>query len=139
MSKDHYVYSTLSAPQEYTTYHSGAADLPQAVQSVFIAGGANVADKRLVTPRGVVTKVTDEELKALETNEVFKLHKANGFISVGAAKKDPEVVAADMTSRDDAAPLVDGDFDPNSADAKPTGLGDSTTAQKGVKPNPRKA
>lgn len=138
MSKDHYVYSTLSAPQEYVTYNSGAADLPQAVQSVFIAGGANVAGKHLVTPLGVVTKVTDEELKALETNEVFKLHKENGFVTVSDAKVDPEVVAADMTSRDEAAPLVDGDFDPNSADAKPAGLNDGG-AQKGVKPNPRKA
>lgn len=147
MAKKHYVYSTLSADQEYTAYREGGADLPITAGSVFIKGGANVADKRLHTPYGVVTEVDGDQLAALESNHVFQLHKANGFIRVSDKREDPEVVAADMEGRSPDAPLVDGDFDPNAPGAKPTNLAPDANApagaatQKTAAPahNPRKA
>jgi hypothetical protein len=119
-----------------------------AAHSVFIKGGANVADKRLLTPRGVVTKITEEDLAALEQSSgeegVWATHKRNGFITTSTSKGDPEVVAADMTTRDQAAPLVDEDFAPvNEGDARPTTLtsddDNAPAAQAVVSKNSRKA
>lgn len=109
--KTHYVYSTLTDTVNYQVTTKGGGDLPTAVQDIVIQGGANIPDKFLRTPEGaVITPVTEQELIALEANEVFKLHKANGFIKVSDKKQDGAKAAADMTGRDDAAPLVDADF-----------------------------
>jgi len=106
----HYVYSTLSASMDYTTYAKGGADLPAVAGNVRIEGGANIPDKFMRTPLGVANGVTDDELEQLMANEVFKAHIANGFITVRDDKVDPEVAAADMEGRDASAPLVDQDF-----------------------------
>lgn len=107
----HYIYSTLSSAMNYQNYGAGGADLPVATDGVVIQGGANIPDKYMRTPEGaVITPVTDEQLDALQANDVFKLHVANGFIVVKDKKYEPEKVAADMTTRDQSAPLVDSDF-----------------------------
>lgn len=113
MSKaTHYVYSTLSSAVNYQGYASGGGDMPVTTEGVVIQGGANIPDKYMRTPDGaVVTPVTDEQLTALQQNEVFKQHVANGYIVVKEKNYEPEKVAADMTTRDQSAPLVDGDFE----------------------------
>jgi len=105
-----YVFSTLSSNMDYTNHVDGGADLPIELPPVHIKGGAGVADARIITPRGVVTEVTDEQLEYLEANPVFRVHKANGFIIVETKKADPEKVAADMTGRDQSAPMVPEDL-----------------------------
>jgi hypothetical protein len=125
MSKTHYVYSTLSNDNWYQNYNPGGADLPVAEGGVLIRGGANIPDKRLITPMGVANSVTTEELEYLRANHVFKVHEKNGFIRVSDKKADPEVVAADMEGRDVSAPIVPEDFTaegetpPVQGDAKP--------------------
>lgn len=94
MSKNLYVYSTLSAGVAYNTEEG----------EIVVAGKANVADRHLFTPRGAVTKVTAEQLALLENNHVFAKHKANGFITVDSNKEDADKVASDMTGRDLSAP-----------------------------------
>lgn len=111
MAKKYYVYSTLTNDQAYTPYKAGGGDLPIALPAILIKGGANVPDGRLVTPQGVVTSVTADELATLEENHVFKIHKENGFITVSESEKDANRVAETMTSRSQDAPLVDGDYD----------------------------
>lgn len=121
MSKRLFIYSTLSADNIYAAYVAGGADLPMVERQVLIRGGANVPDKRLVTPRGVVTEVTEDDYEhVLKPNHVFNLHVDNGFIQVSKTRSDPEVAAADMTSRDEASPLVPEDFEADSA--KPVGF-----------------
>jgi len=116
----HYVYSTLTAGMEYTRTEPGGGELPITTAKVYIAGGANVPDKYMRTPDGaVVTPVNDEQLTILQENEVFKLHQKNGFIVVKAKSAEPEVVAADMETRDRSAPLVDGDFEDVPDEEKP--------------------
>jgi hypothetical protein len=105
-----YVYSTLSNDQSYSTYTDVPGGAPQLETSVFIAGKANVANKHLITPLGVVTEVTAEQLAELRRNEVFRLHESNAYISVSQAKAEPDKVAASMTGRDASAPLVEQDF-----------------------------
>ena len=112
MAKTYYILSTLTADQRYTRYAPGGGDLPIVEAEVFVKGGANVADKRLITPQGVVTgPLTDDQMAILESNSVFQLHKQNGFVTVSEAKPlDADAAAASQANRDDSAPLVEGDF-----------------------------
>lgn len=105
----HYVYSTLTNDTKYVRYAPARANGAPNVEldSVLIAGGANRADKHLITPRGVMTQVTDEQLEMLQNNEAFKRHVEQGYMLVRTDRVDPEVaVAADMEQRDGAAPLT---------------------------------
>lgn len=104
-----YIYSTLSSDQIYTNYKRSPAGLPIPESSTYIKGGANIMTKALVTPFGVVTEVNEKELEELRKNSVFLLHLQNGFITISEAKADVEAVAADMTTRDQSAPIVAGD------------------------------
>lgn len=110
-----YVYSTLSNDQRYTTYRGVSGGAPQPAQSIFIAGKANVSNRNFITPLGVVTEVTAEQLAELRRNEVFRLHETNGHLSISQTHTDPEKVAASMEGRDASAPLVDQDFEEGSA------------------------
>ena len=123
-----YIYSTLTADQIYTSYKTSPNGVPTATSNVLIKGGANLMTKHMVTPRGVVTEVTPEELAELRTNEVFKLHLSNGFLQISEAKTDVEKAAADMTGRDQSAPIVEQDEEmpapaTESADAPRRGRG----------------
>lgn len=106
-----YVYSTLTNDNVYTKYAEAVNDLPQIERKVLIKGGSNVATKQLVTPIGVSTEITAEELAICENDPVFQLHKKNGHITVLNKSTNPEKVAADMDSRDKSAPLREQDFD----------------------------
>lgn len=105
-----YVYSTATCDTAYGIWVKGGNDLPIRTRAIVIKGGAGVASKNLITPRGVVTEVSDEDLAQLEKDEAFQRHVERGFIRIERAKSDPEKVAADMTGRDDASPLVPQDF-----------------------------
>lgn len=111
-----YVYSTLSSDQTYCQYQKklDPKKIPQILERIFINGKANVVNKNtFITPKGVVTEITDEQLKILETIPAFKNHKEAGFIKVDTSQTDPEKVAkADMTAKDKSAQLVESDFDP---------------------------
>jgi len=112
MSKHLYVFSTLAAAVLYTNYGKGGADLPVPEgEGVLIKGGTGVADRAFVTPRGVVTEITPEQLVYLEQNSVFQLHKKNGFIAVEESNKDPEkVVSEGMIPGDESRQLTTEDF-----------------------------
>ena len=68
-----YVYSTISADNEYTT-EAGP---------VVIYGrlGARIK-KKVDTPRGVATMVSDEQLEGLRKHPLFLEDEKNGFLSV---------------------------------------------------------
>jgi len=119
-----YVFSTLTTDVVYTGWVKGNSDLPVLEKQVLIKGGSNVADKRLFTPLGIMTEVSEEELEVLENDQVFQLHKQNGFIKVEKKKADPERVAGDMKTKDQSAPLTPNDFE------DPEGIQVSTGAGK---------
>ncbi len=106
----HYVYSTLSASVSYAIYEKSGGDLPTRTRAVTIKGGANVADRKTDTPRGIVTEVTDEDLAVLEASPVFQAHKKNGFIVVVPKEIKIEKAVADMVEKDKSAPLTPDDF-----------------------------
>lgn len=118
-----YVYSTCSTDFAYGTYTKAPkGGLPTLGRRVLIKGGSNVATKNLVTPFGVMTKVSDEDAAYLMTDKHFLRHMAGGFVQISDKNHDPEAMAADMTSRDGSAPLTPGDFETppveSAADAK---------------------
>ncbi|MFD4837660.1 hypothetical protein ACFWP0_09135 [Achromobacter sp. NPDC058515] len=80
-----YIYSTLSNDQRYQLKNG---------RSVLIAGKANVANKQLVTPKGMATAITEDEFNLLQENIVFKAHFKNGFVAASRDKSDAEAFAA---------------------------------------------
>lgn len=106
-----YIASTLSASVQYTAYAETGGDLPAVAKTVTIAGGAGVANKHFVTPRGVITNVDDADVKMLLANPIFKIHMANGYVQILDSVTDGDAAAADMTGRDNSAPLVNEDFE----------------------------
>lgn len=109
MSKKLFIFSTLASDVAYTNHAQGGGDMPVALPSVVVKGGAGVANDRIVTPRGVATEVTEEQVEYLRQNDVFKMHEKNGFVMVSETYADPDTVAADMTGRDNSAPIVPQD------------------------------
>lgn len=114
-----YIYSTLAADTGYAVYAKTNSDLPILEKTIFIKGGAGVANKNIITPRGVMTEVSQEELALLQDHPVFKMHQENGYVSIDAKAHAVEKVVADMKGRDVSAPLVPEDYDPEAAGAKP--------------------
>lgn len=96
MSDKIYIFSTLTAAQNYRI-----GDGPE---EVLIEGGAGIANRNLITPRGVATVITPEQFAELNHNEVFKLHVKNGFITFSDKKADAETVAENMNQNDPSRP-----------------------------------
>lgn len=112
-----YVYSTLATDVRYTKWLPATAnDELRIDRQVLIKGGANVADKRIITPRGVVTEVTNDDVDLLMQNEIFQIHFDAGHVTIERSKQDAEIVAADMTTREPSSPLVPEDY---AADKQP--------------------
>jgi predicted class III extradiol MEMO1 family dioxygenase len=109
----HYIYSTLAAPQAYTTYKKNDPKELALVESVVhIKGGTGIMEARNIqTPLGVMTEVTSDELKALMENHVFKMHLENGYITIEDKEKKVEKVAKDMNMKDKSRPLTPDDFE----------------------------
>ena len=102
-----YITSTMSTGVKYAVYGQSAGGLPIVKKEIEIKGGANVADKALYTPNGVVTKVSDDELDLLKANPVFQLHVKAGYLKIsklsGENTKNLEV-------KDTSAQLTPEDF-----------------------------
>lgn len=99
------VYSTLAADMKYTNHKAGGGDIPIPDAEVFVKGGAGVANDRLITPMGVATVVTEEQLAFLRENRIFQMHEGAGYIIVSEEKVDPEKMASNMNSQDPSRPL----------------------------------
>ena len=105
-----YVFSTLANDQLYQNYSVNVGNEPVKNTAVFIKGGTGVATKNFITPLGVPTEITSEELEYLEKNPSFEKHKKDGFIIVQTKKAPAEKVAADMARNDKSAPLTPSDY-----------------------------
>lgn len=111
-----YVYSTLTAGQEYTGWAKGANDIPRAQKSVKINGGANLASRHLsstlVTCAGAITEISAEDEAFLREHPIFKLHQANGFVRIDKKEMTAEKAASEMQKRDASAPDTPADIQP---------------------------
>jgi len=101
----------MSSAVDFNRFEKGGADMPVKTGKITIHGGAGVANKNLITPNGVVTTVTDEEMEFLNAHELFVQFKKNGFITVEKKKVDVEKVVADMSDKaDPSAPITPADY-----------------------------
>ena len=122
MAKKYYVFSKMACDVSYNDYIPGGADLPIKTSSVLIKGGAGVANDRIITPLGICTEVTEEQVSQLNANGIFKLHRDNGFVTIESKNQDVEKVVADMTVESDpSSPLTPEDYR-DVLGAKPVGL-----------------
>lgn len=106
-----FIITTLAAGVEYTNYRKTPSGKYVAEESVTVKGGSGVADKRtLVTPLGVVTRVTAAQIKILKANPLFKDHLEKGFVTI--VDKDPRDADAAATAmpRDESAQLTPEDY-----------------------------
>ena len=112
-----HIVSTLTNDQNYTDWSrpeqtGKVARLNVVQRQILIKGKANVITKALVTPEGVLTSVSEEELEALKKIRAFQEHIKLGHLKILAREASPDKVAKDMTDRDQSAPLNEakGDF-----------------------------
>lgn len=107
-----YVFSTLTCDQVYTLYKPQVSDVapPIPEAQVFVRGGANLADKRIITPRGVMTQISDEEKAVLLKCPAFVDHMKGGYVTIDDKKAEADEVAADMEAKDASAPLTPAEF-----------------------------
>jgi len=115
----HYIYSTLTSGMDYTLYQNNENGTHAVKAVVSIKGGANLPDKFLITPQGVVTEVDDEQVAILKQIPLFNQHVAAGFIVLSEARSEVESVVPDMVSRDKSAPLTPNDYVEDDNQAKP--------------------
>jgi len=104
----YYIYSTLATDMNYTEYQEPINGQKVSIvkHAVLVHGRSGVADKNLITPRGVVTKVSDEDFAMLSKNTVFKLHQDNGYIAFEKKQADVDKVIVNMKLRDVSAPIT---------------------------------
>jgi hypothetical protein len=89
-----YVYSTLNLSLRFG--------------DIVINGGAGVANKRtLITPLGVVTQVTDEQLEQLKREPAFQGHMKDGFITIDSVCLDADKMAKNMAKDEGASQETD--------------------------------
>lgn len=108
-----YVYSTLTNHQNYNIYFDGVKGQPPTIaKHVFVAGQANLTNQNFITPKGVVTEVSDEDMELLEKCPSFLDHQKNGFILVEKGKvksTDLESIEnkakSQMADKDNSAPI----------------------------------
>lgn len=106
-----HIVSKLAAGMDYVTYSKGPNGKQVPDGHITVKGGADVADKRtLLTPEGVVTSVSNDELKQLRSNPLFKVHEASGALLVTDKKPEPAKAAADL-QRDESSQLTPQDYE----------------------------
>jgi hypothetical protein len=124
MAKQQYIVSTLTNSQEFPLYSkpAGPGQPPVAKRSIVIAGKAGLPNKHLLTPRGVVTPVTSDDLEVLEGNKIYQRLKENGWLTViDSDPRDADKVAADQAEGDGGKQLTPADVKKNQAAAKVKG------------------
>ena len=108
-----FVYSTTTCDGTYVEYRPDpdkGRGHSEAIRKVTIKGGHGVATKHLITPKGVVTEVTADEMEWLLKDASFQRHIKAGHITYDNTRIEPEKRAADMAEGDGAAPLTPKDF-----------------------------
>ena len=104
-----YILSKLANTQNYIKYAKGTNNLNIPAQTVVIKGGADVTDKNLVTPEGVITKITADELEILKSNKDFQRHLEQGHVKYFGTAPNIEK-HADKMEKDKSAPLTPDDY-----------------------------
>lgn len=108
----HFVFSTATSALEFVQYSTPKDPrvLPEVLRTVRVKGGANLADKHLLTPNGVMTQVTDDEADFLVQNAAFLDAMKRGFIRIERHAANMDSVVNDMVPKDRSAPKTPEDY-----------------------------
>lgn len=105
-----YVLSKLANTQIYTQYAKDVSNnINIAVQQVEIKGGSDVTNKNLITPNGVITQVTNNQLDILKSNIDFQKHLEKGYVNYFAFNPNMDKEVEKM-ERDKSVPLTPDDY-----------------------------
>lgn len=120
-----YVYSTATCSTAYVKYKPqsvsgdrGSTGHNQIVKKVVVNGGHGISNKFMITPIGVVTKVSDEDLDFLLQDDSFQRHMKAGFVSYDKKRIEPEKKAENMALKDGSSPLTPKDFEEGQNDGE---------------------
>jgi len=113
-----YITSTMSASVTYCVYAKTVGGLTKVVKEITINGGANVINKHFVTPEGVCTQVSDEDLELLQQNKTFQQHMKNGFLKI---HKHSGADTKGIEKEDSSAQLTKEKFEKKGRKAPKTG------------------
>ena len=104
-----YVYSTATSANEYAEWVKNGDQ--QTIQRIVrVEGGHGVMNKNFLTPLGVATEVSEDDLQFLLNHDQFKIHMKNGFMSVDKKKVETEKAVANMKLKDGSAPVTPADY-----------------------------
>lgn len=104
-----YILSSLTNDVKYCFWGKLGPNVVKVNKEILIKGGANVADKKtLVTPSGVSTEVSREDLDLLMRNPSFKRHLERGFLRIveTESKYKAQDEAEKMEKKDKSAQLT---------------------------------
>lgn len=123
-AKDVFIYSSLANDQKFNFFAKPVLGAPARIEAaITIKGGAGVAHKKtLVTPYGVVTRLSADDYERLKKHDQYKAFETAGHMFSSDVRLDEEVAAADL-DRDNSAPMTDEDFEANEDGAKLSGTG----------------
>lgn len=108
-----YICSTVTSHIEIVKYDTTQGPLPKVVRKVNIMGGANLPPKTLVTPKGVLTPVSAEDLEFLVASVEFQRQQKAGYMTIirGKSEDDLEAAVSGMQAKDGCAPKTPKDFE----------------------------
>jgi hypothetical protein len=107
----HYVFSTATTPVSFVEYSPHVANrVPTVKRKVIIKGGANRPTKHLLTPRGIATEVSAEDMDFLSKDVKFQKMVKEGFMTFASDEREIDRVVSDMKAKDNSAPGVAADF-----------------------------
>ena len=104
-----YILSKLANTQIYTQYVKGVNNINIPAKQITVKGGADITDKNLVTPSGVLTQVTKDELEILKSNKEFQRHVERGYIEYYATAPDVEK-KSEKLEKDKSRQLTPDDY-----------------------------
>lgn len=116
-----YITTTKAEDTNFPVWEKGVGGVMKIKKSIIVKGGANVIDhKRLYTPKGIITKVSEEDVELLLKNPSFKRQMERGFYAIhkdnalhidGLEKKDgsAQYKAEDFTKMGQKAPTSSKD------------------------------
>lgn len=116
-----FIVSKASQDIEYAGWEKGKNGLNKKAKTVVIKGGANVLNKKTMeTVNGVITEVSAEDVKFLESLSSFRRQKEAGWMIVVKTKSEAEKKAAAKETddegnvkKDGSAQLTPDDFEKN--------------------------
>lgn len=107
-----YIFSTASTSLSFVEFSKLEKNRhPKIVRKVTIRGGANVPQKRtILTPKGIPTLISDNDLDFLMVDPNFQKFVKRGFLTVGSDERDMPAALAGMQAGDKSQPKVGADF-----------------------------